>query len=155
GLRRAFVLAGSRSLVTSLWKVSDSKTRELMEQFYANLLGGLGRAEALRQAQTALRTTVRDPRHWAAFICQGAIGPIEPLAARRRLRERVEAFERMLVGAIDGAEVLKLAADLTSELTDTGDVRGAIRLQRRVCDALRGTRGEDDPATIDATGRLA
>ena len=34
GLRRAFVLAGAKTLVMSLWKVPDKQTAELMEDFY-------------------------------------------------------------------------------------------------------------------------
>jgi len=39
----------------SLWKVPDEPTHELMEAFYGRLLAGEGRAEALRQAQLALK----------------------------------------------------------------------------------------------------
>jgi CHAT domain-containing protein len=72
GLRRAFVLAGARALVMNLWKVPDEPTRELMEDFYRRLLAGEGRAEALRQAQLALKANYPDPFYWGAFICQGA-----------------------------------------------------------------------------------
>jgi hypothetical protein len=56
GLRRAFFMAGARTLVLSLWKVSDVATTILMERFYENLTArGLGRSAALREAQRALR----------------------------------------------------------------------------------------------------
>ena len=76
GLRRAFVLAGAKTLVMSLWKVPDERTRELMEDFYRRLLAGEGRAEALRQAQLALKAKYPDPFYWGAFICQGDPGPL-------------------------------------------------------------------------------
>ena len=37
GLQRAFQVAGSRSVVASLWQVDDAVTRQLMTRFYANL----------------------------------------------------------------------------------------------------------------------
>ena len=40
GLRRAFVVAGARTLVMSLWKVPDEQTRELMIDFYRRVLTG-------------------------------------------------------------------------------------------------------------------
>jgi CHAT domain-containing protein len=52
GLQRAFQVAGTRSVVASLWKVDDTATREMMERFYDNLwTKQLSRAESLRQAQ--------------------------------------------------------------------------------------------------------
>ena len=65
GLRRAFVLAGAKTLVMSLWKVLDEPTRELMEAFYTRLLAGQGRAEALREAQLAMKAKYPDPFYWA------------------------------------------------------------------------------------------
>lgn len=56
GLQRAFMLAGARTLVMSLWKVPDLATAILMERFYHNLLcSRLPRAEALSEAQKFLR----------------------------------------------------------------------------------------------------
>lgn len=56
GLRRAFVLAGARTIVMSLWKVPDLATAILMDCFYENLLGRrLPRHQALRDAQRTLR----------------------------------------------------------------------------------------------------
>jgi CHAT domain-containing protein/tetratricopeptide (TPR) repeat protein len=76
GLRRAFVLAGAKTLVMSLWKVPDDQTHELMEDFYRRLLAGEGRAEALRQAQLAMKARYPDPFYWGAFICQGDPSPL-------------------------------------------------------------------------------
>jgi len=76
GLRRAFVLAGAKTLVMSLWKVPDEQTQELMVDFYRRLLAGEGRAEALRNAQLAMKVKYPDPLYWGAFICQGEPRPL-------------------------------------------------------------------------------
>jgi CHAT domain-containing protein len=53
GLSRAFIHAGTPSILASLWKVSDDSTVELMADFYRNLRS-MSKAEALRQAQLRL-----------------------------------------------------------------------------------------------------
>jgi len=59
GLSRAFIHAGTPSVVASLWKVSDDSTVKLMKTFYQNLKS-MPKAEALRKAQLDLmRSTVR------------------------------------------------------------------------------------------------
>jgi CHAT domain-containing protein len=76
GLRRAFVLAGAETLVMSLWKVPDLQTQELMVDFYRRVLAGQPRADALRDAQLALKERYPDPYYWGAFVCQGDPGPL-------------------------------------------------------------------------------
>jgi CHAT domain-containing protein len=73
GLRRAFFLAGAQSLVMSLWPVSDTVTREMMVDYYTGLKNGLGRGEALRQAELAMlkRKGRQHPFYWASFIESG------------------------------------------------------------------------------------
>ena len=73
GLRRAFVLAGAETLVTSLWPVSDYVTREMMTAYYSGLRAGLGRGEALRHAKLAMlkRPSRRHPFYWASFVQSG------------------------------------------------------------------------------------
>jgi CHAT domain-containing protein/tetratricopeptide (TPR) repeat protein len=77
GLRRAFVLAGAKTLVMSLWKVPDEQTREYMEELYTRLLAGRGRAEALRETQLAMRMKYPEPYYWGSFICQGNPAPLD------------------------------------------------------------------------------
>jgi CHAT domain-containing protein len=77
GLRRAFTLAGARTLMMSLWPVQDDVTAAQMKEFYGDL-GKMPPAEALREAQLATIRTLRaeegiaDPSLWAPFIVQGA-----------------------------------------------------------------------------------
>ena len=74
GLRRAFVLAGSKAQMMSLWSVSDAGTRELMVEYYTRLKNGEGRSEALRNTQLKMLKDPkrRHPFYWAAFIQSGA-----------------------------------------------------------------------------------
>ena len=73
GLRRAFVLAGTESLVMSLWPVSDYVTREMMTAYYTGLRQGQGRNAALRQVQLSMlkRKEREHPFYWASFIQSG------------------------------------------------------------------------------------
>ncbi len=66
-LATAFSIAGSRSILASLWKVDDRATTELMVEFYTQLLAGKNKAEALRGAQTKLAGKGLSPDKWAAF----------------------------------------------------------------------------------------
>ncbi len=76
GLQRAFLARGARSLLVSLWSVSDAATALLMERFYFHWLtgtGGTSKSEALRRAQADVRGTkgYEAPRFWAAFQLVG------------------------------------------------------------------------------------
>jgi CHAT domain-containing protein/Tfp pilus assembly protein PilF len=73
GLRRSFFLAGTETLVMSLWSVSDRFTQETMTAYYTGLKRGLGRGEALRQAELAMlkRKDRQHPYYWASFIQAG------------------------------------------------------------------------------------
>jgi CHAT domain-containing protein/Tfp pilus assembly protein PilF len=73
GLRRAFVLAGTESVVMSLWPVSDAIARETMVSYYTGLRAGLGRGDALRVAKLEMlkRQGREHPFYWASFIQSG------------------------------------------------------------------------------------
>jgi CHAT domain-containing protein len=69
-LARAFLTAGAKSVVASLWAVDDRSTATLMESFYGHLAAGLQVREALRQAQLDFIRDYGDkaqPYFWAGF----------------------------------------------------------------------------------------
>lgn len=79
GLRRALVLAGAETQVSSLWKADDAATQKLMQGFYSNLKAKMGRAEALRRAQLKMLKdgVYPNPYYWANFVCIGEWKPLE------------------------------------------------------------------------------
>ena len=73
-IAEAFWIAGSRSVVASVWSVDDDSTERLMTEFYRGLKeDGLGKAEALQKAQLAVRAEPRfqHPYFWAGFMLFG------------------------------------------------------------------------------------
>lgn len=75
GLMRAFMYAGTPSVVVSLWNVNDRSAADLMIRFYKHLWksgsGKLNKAEALRKAQLEVIDLGSKPYHWAPFILVG------------------------------------------------------------------------------------
>lgn len=76
GLRRAFQIAGARSVIMSLWSVNDEATREWMMKLYALRLGGQDTASAVTNASRAILEERREmgsahPFYWAAFVAVG------------------------------------------------------------------------------------
>ena len=74
GLTRAFMYAGTPSVIASLWKVDDRATSDLMAIFYTYLKRGKSKAEALRIAQIKTRDRYPHPYYWAAFVLTGDPG---------------------------------------------------------------------------------
>jgi len=71
GLQRAFLVAGAKAMVMSLWKVDDAATQALMTNFYTNLAKGIPRSKAFKQAQLQLMTKFKEPYYWGAFVMMG------------------------------------------------------------------------------------
>jgi len=75
GLTRAFIFAGSASVLASLWEVNDRSTQELMEIFYRHLREG-DKAAALANAQREMLKSGSRSAHpffWAPFTLVGAM----------------------------------------------------------------------------------
>jgi CHAT domain-containing protein len=81
GLGRAFLAAGAKSLIMSLWSVEDNATNELMRSFYQHLLNGESKVQALRAAQCELlhstSSNYAHPYFWAAFRLVGDVRPLK------------------------------------------------------------------------------
>jgi tetratricopeptide (TPR) repeat protein len=75
GMARAFIDAGARSVLVSLWNVNDASTADLMERLYEGLAGGRPPSEALRAAKLEFiesdRPLRRHPYRWAPFVLVG------------------------------------------------------------------------------------
>jgi len=72
GLPRSFFYAGARSTISSLWKINDRSTSEIMPEFYRCLAAGHNKARSLRLAKLKmLKSRFSHPFYWAAFILNG------------------------------------------------------------------------------------
>jgi len=71
GLQRAFLVAGAKTLIMSLFKVSDEATNELMVSFYEKWLSTGEMRSSFIQAKKELRNKYKDPIYWGSFIMFG------------------------------------------------------------------------------------
>jgi CHAT domain-containing protein/predicted negative regulator of RcsB-dependent stress response len=97
GLASGFMYAGAKSVVSSLWKVDDDATAELMSHFYAAMLKDrLKPAAALRTAKRKIweQERWRAPFYWAAFTLQGEY------AGRNGVSRRPGPTQLLLAGTV-------------------------------------------------------
>lgn len=71
GMGRAFLVAGSRAVVTSLWAVPSEPTEKLMIALYRRMQRGLPPQAALREAMLEIRAKHPKPQFWAPFVVMG------------------------------------------------------------------------------------
>src|SRR5262249_52601189 len=84
GLARAFLYAGSRAVLCSLWSVDDAETAGLMAQLYQGLKAGQSPTDALRDAQLQMIRADKPPLYWAPFVVIGGSTASVPVASALR-----------------------------------------------------------------------
>jgi CHAT domain-containing protein len=76
-LTRAFLMAGARTVISTLWQIDDSSSLFLMKRFYAHMSKSESAASALTAAKRDMLQTFGPkalPYQWAAFTIEGAGG---------------------------------------------------------------------------------
>lgn len=73
GIAHAFLAAGARCVIGSLWPINDTVTVQLMTHFYENLVAGETASKSLNNAMAKIRETdnYSAPRYWAPFVLMG------------------------------------------------------------------------------------
>jgi len=71
GLGKAFIQAGAKDVVMSLWSVDDNATKELMIDFYRGINEHSNYARALREAKLKMIDEGRHPFYWGGFVLNG------------------------------------------------------------------------------------
>ncbi len=68
GLQRAFLIAGAKSIIMSLWSVSDDATMQLMTLFYTNYAKTGNKSQSFSEAIKQLKVKYKQPFFWSAFV---------------------------------------------------------------------------------------
>ncbi len=71
GLSKAFIQAGTKDIIISLWSVDDEATKKLMTSFYQEMKANKNYAKALKAAKLKMIKEGRHPFYWAAFVVNG------------------------------------------------------------------------------------
>ncbi|MCP4457050.1 MAG: CHAT domain-containing protein [Cytophagales bacterium] len=71
GLQRAFLVAGARTIIMSLFKVSDEATQQLMVKFYRKWIETGNKRQSFIDAKKEIRNEFKDPIYWGPFIMIG------------------------------------------------------------------------------------
>lgn len=102
-LAHAFNYAGSESMLTGLWKIDEQSSVEIANRFYRNLVKGMAKDDALRQAKLdylkEAEGRMLSPAYWGGLALMGDVSPIEFPPARRWTWVTLAAILLILVSA--------------------------------------------------------
>jgi CHAT domain-containing protein len=76
GLPHAFLAAGARGAVVTLWRIGDRSAADFMKDFYEEVHAGRSPADALQVVRSrwmASGSPLAHPAHWAPFVLVGGI----------------------------------------------------------------------------------
>ncbi len=73
GMARAFILAGARAVLTTLWRVPDESAAVFMQFFYQYMMDGFKGSRALQKAMLSIRSFHKYSRyiHWSGYQLTG------------------------------------------------------------------------------------
>ena len=73
GIARAFLGAGARSVIASLWAIDDEATLTFMRHFYEHLVKGQSASKSLHEAMKMMRESddLNAVKYWAPFMLIG------------------------------------------------------------------------------------
>jgi CHAT domain-containing protein len=93
GIGRAFIVAGSKQVLVSLWPVDSFVTQALMESFYSWLAKGESSSTALMKAQRELKRKGRGGGEDQRGLKIGSPSPSPSLGPRRQERGSFSGYE--------------------------------------------------------------
>jgi len=71
GLQRAFLVAGAKTVIMSLFKVNDEVTQELMTEFYKRWIDSGDKRKSFLEAKKVVKQKYKKPIYWGSFIMIG------------------------------------------------------------------------------------
>ncbi len=82
-IARGFIYAGTKSVITTLWRIPDKASCQIMKNFYSELMQGNRKDIALRNANESyiqnfdIDNDRAHPKYWASFTAIGNMDPIQ------------------------------------------------------------------------------
>ncbi|MEO9020897.1 MAG: CHAT domain-containing tetratricopeptide repeat protein [Ginsengibacter sp.] len=102
-LAHAFNYAGSESILTGLWKIDEQASALLLDIFYRNLLKGMDKDEALRQAKLSYlkhaEGRMLSPQYWAGLVIMGDTSPVLIATKNNKIRILIPVILILLLGS--------------------------------------------------------